>query len=159
MEYKIDRWTKLLHYVAWIILLSGIFYGLIVPYFIPELLDIYLNEFNSDILLNSISNGPKTLIYFLFGVMGAIMFGWGILMVFVTKQLYIKDESWIRKAIVISTFGWFIFDSLFSIIIGTVINIFFNLVFLALLLFPIIGYYYSSWKSVETLKSLSMEGF
>ena len=62
MEYKINIWTKLLHYVAWIVLLSGVFYGLIVPYFIPELLDIYLNEFNSDILFKSISDGPKALI-------------------------------------------------------------------------------------------------
>ena len=69
MATEASIWTKLLHYVAWIIALSGVFFGIIVPYFIPDLLNMYLNDFNSNVLFNSITDGPKTMIYFLFGVM------------------------------------------------------------------------------------------
>ncbi|OLS25341.1 MAG: hypothetical protein HeimC3_15550 [Candidatus Heimdallarchaeota archaeon LC_3] len=156
MEYKTSTWTKLLHLVAWIILLSGVFFALIVPYFIPELLDFYLSEFNSDILFESISKGPKTMIQFLFGLIGGIMIGWGILLIIITRQLFIKDEPWIWRAITISAIGWFLFDSVLSIALGSFFNVIFNLVFLDLVMLPIVGYNYSNWKTSKNKNSVSM---
>jgi hypothetical protein len=90
MENKTSIWIKLLQIVAWIVLLSGVFYGLIVPYFMPGLLDMYLNEFNSKVLFNDIANGPKTMIQFLFGILGGIMIGWGTLLMGYTISLYVS---------------------------------------------------------------------
>lgn len=156
METKTNIWTKLLFIVAWIILLSGVFFGIIVPYFIPELIDLYLSEFNSNLVFDDITNGSKTMILFLFGVLGSIMIGWGTLLVFMTRRLFIKDEPWIWKAITTSAIIWFVFDSTVSLVLGTILNVFFNTDFLLLVMFPILGYYYSNWKTARNTKSISL---
>jgi hypothetical protein len=69
-------------------------------------------------------------------VLGGVMIGWGVLMYFVSNEL--QKSPRMLKAMIISLLCWFVSDSLGSFVSGVYGNIFLNLIFLAMFLYPLL---------------------
>ena len=73
--------------------------------------------------------------FILNAVLGGVMIGWGVLMYFVSDEL--QKSPRMLKAMIVSLLCWFASDSLGSFVSGVYGNIFLNLVFLAMFLYPL----------------------
>lgn len=66
----------------------------------------------------------------LFGLLGAVMAGWLVMMGWVVAGPFRRGERWAWSAIVVSMAVWFVFDTGTSLVHGVVFNAVFNLGFL-----------------------------
>ena len=78
---------------------------------------------------------------FAFGVLGAVLVGWMVLMYFVLYYLAIHPDATVRalarKALALSTISWFLLDTGFSIAVGELEHAAFNIPFVSGLAIPL----------------------
>lgn len=77
--------------------------------------------------------------FFSFGIMGALMAGFGELGWFVARFGIGRGEKWAWTGLLAGLVVWFVIDGAVSIAAGAAINVAFNVVFLLLVLIPLIG--------------------
>ena len=76
---------------------------------------------------------------FSFGIIGALLVGFGELGWFVTRYALSRRETWAWNALAASALVWFVIDSVVSIWSGAAINAAFNVGFGLLLLVPLVA--------------------
>ncbi len=76
-----------------------------------------------------------------YGLIGAIMAGWLIVIGFIAYYAFRRGERWAWWAIVVSMVVWFVLDSYASIAFGMSINMIFNIVSVIVFGIPIIATY------------------
>jgi hypothetical protein len=81
----------------------------------------------------------KHYIHFLFGVMGAVMVGWSILLFFYIKSSFASGDRQVWYALVLSVGGWYVLDSVFSIAMGFWTNAVLNTAFALIFFIPFIA--------------------
>ncbi len=74
----------------------------------------------------------------IYGVLGATIFGWGIFMAFIANYQFKRKEKWAWKCFVAGILCWFILDTSISIFSGVIFNALFNFILLILISFPLI---------------------
>ncbi len=74
---------------------------------------------------------------FLTALTGGFLFGWGVLIWFLSTLVYDKAPEEVRKSVLISLFCWFILDSSGSIASGNSSNVFFNIIILFIAIGPL----------------------
>lgn len=72
------------------------------------------------------------------GIAGGLMVGFGELLWLVSTRVYPNDPYLARGLILPGIIGWFIIDSLGSILAGAPLNALFNISFLAVFLIPLL---------------------
>ena len=78
----------------------------------------------------------------LYGVLGAVMVGWGITMAFILAVPFRRGERWAWYSITVSIGSWYILDTAVSIYYQATFNAVFNTLILLLFLPPLL----STWK-------------
>jgi len=73
---------------------------------------------------------------FLSALTGGFLVGWGVMVLLLSLFVYDKAPEGVRKTVVISLLGWFIFDSIGSIASGNPANAFFNVIVLLICVGP-----------------------
>lgn len=71
------------------------------------------------------------------GVMGAVMAGWGVQMVFIALYPFKKRESWAWNALALALVTWFVVDEAISLYYEVDFNAAFNLLLLIALAVPL----------------------
>lgn len=97
----------------------------------------YLKKF----FFNSKEFNPEVLRYknWLFGVLGATMIGFHVLIIMISENAFKSKEIWAYRAIVYGLLSWFVIDSGLSIFYGAIHNVLMiNLVALVLIGLPLI---------------------
>ena len=74
----------------------------------------------------------------LYGVWGATIAGWGILLAFVISGPISRHEKWAWNGVSLGIIVWYVFDTGLSIVFRVGFNVVFNTVLLAALLLPMI---------------------
>jgi hypothetical protein len=80
---------------------------------------------------------PGKAFIWLYSVLGATMAGWGIFILFVLKNAFVKKEKWSWVALTISMIVWFIPDTLISALYGAYFNVIVNTLLLIIIVLPL----------------------
>lgn len=78
-------------------------------------------------------------IRFVYGVLGAVMFGWMVITAAVIAGPMKAGEAWAQLAVAVSFAGWFAVDTTHSLVTGYPENAVFNVVFAAGVAIPLIA--------------------
>ena len=73
-----------------------------------------------------------------YGVMGAVMAGWGVFFIFLANFPFQRKEKWAWYCLLVGTLVWYVPDTLVSISSGVMLNAGINTVLLALLILPLL---------------------
>jgi hypothetical protein len=87
----------------------------------------------------SVSPGVRTLHQWTFGVMGAVMFAWGVFALFIVRHGFARGEAWAWRCLSLGFSLWFVLDSTRSAIHGVWINVAANTGFLLLFAVPLVA--------------------
>jgi hypothetical protein len=74
-----------------------------------------------------------------YGVWGATLAGWGIVLVFIARGPFAAGEAWAWRAVALGTAVWFVLDTLASLMHGVLPNVILNVVVLVLVAIPLWG--------------------
>lgn len=80
--------------------------------------------------VDNIQNYEAATTRFLTALTGGFLFGWGILIWFLSVWVYEKAPEEVRKTVLVSLISWFVLDSLGSMASGNSSNVFFNIIIL-----------------------------
>jgi len=99
---------------------------------------IYFNKVNPVFWNNKIPTEEIILFQkWIYGVLGAVVFGWGIFLAFIAYYPFKNKEKWSWNCIAFGILLWFLVDSSISIYFNVIINAVFNTVFLLLIGLPV----------------------
>jgi hypothetical protein len=145
---SINFWQKWLLVTTILVILFGTL--LILP-IESEILDLMFNDRIEAIFWpdTMIAPGVTHFRQWLYGVLGATMVGWGIMMAFITAGPFHKRETWAWYSIALSIGIWYIADTIVSISYGALFNAAFNTAILLLFLPPMLG----TFKSFHSTQS------
>jgi hypothetical protein len=76
-------------------------------------------------------------IRFLSALTGGFLFGWGVMIWWLSEWVYDAQPEAVRRAVVVGILAWFVLDSAGSIASGTPSNAFFNIIVLLLAVGPL----------------------
>lgn len=86
-----------------------------------------------------ITGGPaRSYVLFLYGVLGAVIVGWMVLIAAVATGGSSAGAPWVWRALTASVSVWFALDTGFSLVVGEWQHALFNLAFLAALGLPLL---------------------
>jgi hypothetical protein len=136
-DRKFHFWQKWLSYANVLTILVGV----LVAFAGNSIFFEMHNDYTNDVFFNSTELEPEVikLKKWLFGIIGATIIGFHILMVMISENSFKKKEPWAYKAMWFGLLSWFIIDSGISFYYGAIHNIvLINLVALILIGLPLI---------------------
>ncbi|HMO39813.1 MAG TPA: hypothetical protein PKC76_10505 [Saprospiraceae bacterium] len=141
---KFNFWTNWLLVVNIITVLIGVIIALFGNSFLFE----YHNEGTRKLFFDG-ENIPEKIMSFknwLFGIIGATISGFHILIVFIVHFAFRKRYVWARNAIFIAMLSWFLIDTSVSLHFGAFYNIYLiNMPSFLLIVLPLI----LTWKNFK----------
>lgn len=75
---------------------------------------------------------------FVYGVLGATMAGWGVIMAFIIRCPFQARERWAWNALALGLSIWFVTDTSISLYSGVIFNAIFNTVFFIFVALPLV---------------------
>jgi hypothetical protein len=118
-----------------------VFFGLVLCFFSHAgLLDFFFNQ-NIDPYFWPAGSPPVEAYKFqgwIYGVLGAVMSGWGILVAFWAHYPFKAREPWAWTGLALGVGVWFVADTSISAVYGVFFNVAFNTVFLVFLAAPLV---------------------
>jgi hypothetical protein len=78
------------------------------------------------------------LLTWILAVLGATMVGWGICILYVLQNAFIRKERWAWFAITVGLLAWFIPDTFMSYFSGAIFNVILNFLLLLTFLLPLV---------------------
>jgi len=131
-------------FIYWIITVSiavivaGIIFALIAPYFIQSIQDIFYYSFN-DQSIQSIITIDKNHINWIYAVLGGSLAGWGVMILSLSVNLLKENNKRIWNTILFSVITWFLIDTIITVKYMVVPNLILNISILLAVLIPYIG--------------------
>jgi hypothetical protein len=128
-------WQKWLYVVCIIISVFGILMGLLSG---TPLFDLFNRQINPAFWgVNTVDNVTKQFQQWIYGVWGATIAGWGIILTYIASRPFMKKERWSWNSIAIGLLVWFVLDTSLSAFHKVYFNIVFNTLLLVLAGLPI----------------------
>lgn len=87
--------------------------------------------------LDGIQNYNEATTRFLSALTGGFLFGWGVMVWFLSTWVYDKAPEQVRKAVLFGLLSWFVLDSSGSIASGNSSNALFNVIILVIAVGPL----------------------
>lgn len=131
-------------FIYWLIVVSiaviitGIIFALIAPYYIQTIQDIFYHSFN-DQSIKTISIIDKNHINWIYGVLGGTLAGWGMMILCMAVNLLIDNNKAIWNTILFSVITWFVIDTVITIKFMVIPNLLLNITILLAVIIPYIG--------------------
>ena len=130
-------WERWIFGFSILIILAGLYFAIIQPFILPQVPDPFLTEITG-LSRSDISTEQVRYNNLLLGVSGALMMGWGTMLLFLGYRLIERSDNWIWIAISVSLIVWYFCDTLISLIAGSFLNIILNTIILIIALPPLI---------------------
>ncbi len=116
-------------------------FGLILSFFSHSTLMNFV--FNSQIDpafwgLAELSENTEKFQAWVYGVLGAVISGWGIFISFIAYYPFKAKEQWAWNCIATGFIVWFVIDTVISVRFHVGFNVFINIVFLLFVLLPLL---------------------
>ena len=73
----------------------------------------------------------------IYGVLGAMMAGWGVFLAFIAHYPFKAKERWSRNCMIVGLLLWYTLDTAISLYFGVYFNALFNTILLALAIPPL----------------------
>ncbi|MFQ5819912.1 MAG: hypothetical protein ACE5I5_08010 [Candidatus Heimdallarchaeota archaeon] len=131
-------WAKWILTFAFVVMIGGICFAFIFPYMLPNVMESFFTEITG-MKLNELNPAEIRFQNLLSGVIGATMFGWGLMLAFLGYRLVQQPVAWIWTALTASLIAWYISDTLTSIMAGSSLNVLLNTTILLLAAPPLIA--------------------
>ncbi len=131
-------WTR------WLIAacLFVMFYGLSLMWAPQPMLNILsLIYFGSSNHFSTYASGPLNYILIAHGVLGSVLFGWGLTLLFVVTGPFQRGSQEAWRTVALSVLAWSVSEAVFSVWIGSTANLFFSLGFAGLFVVPLLATY------------------
>lgn len=88
---------------------------------------------------NHFGESANNYIRLLHGVLGSVMFGWGVMIAMILRRSLVRGEDGTVNMILLPLLAWFVPDTLFSLHTGFWQNVVLNTVFLILFVVPLLA--------------------
>jgi hypothetical protein len=134
---KFDFWQKWLFFVGIYLVLFGLF----LTFFSQSNIMDYLFNKNIDLYFWGDSTLPESTFRFqgwIYGVLGAVIAGWGTLIAFWAHYPFKTQEQWAWNGLALATTIWYTADTTISAMHGIIFNVVFNTILLFLLAMPLL---------------------
>ena len=130
-------WHRMMMLMADLVIL----YGLAMLFFGTSGLFAPINDPINATFFGTAQPPAEMLAYqtFIYGLVGAMTVGWGLLLFFVAWKPFGNREAWAWWAIVISVDVWFVIDTWVALSFGAPVLVIANLPLIALIAVPLIG--------------------
>lgn len=143
-------WSYWLLTVSVLIVIGGLEFSLVMPYFFPETLGVFYNEVDSSTSFKDLNPESRQAFFWVIQVTGAAMVGWGIVMVSGSLALVRGEKSpYFIKGLALALVSWYLLDTSLSLVAGSTTNAILNTVFLVLTLPPVVGLLLSEHSSAQ----------
>lgn len=87
---------------------------------------------------NAVDGATEQFQHWLYGVWGATIAGWGIILTYIARIPFRKKERWAWNALVFGILVWYVLDTALSFLYGVNFNVAFNTTILILAGLPIL---------------------
>lgn len=134
--------TKFNFFRIWLLIVSiGItVFGLVLALF-PQSrpMDLFINNHIDPAFWGAGAVPPVSLTFqlWVYGILGATIAGWGLLMIFVIRSPFKEGQRWAWRALAVSFGFWYLLDTFLSAFYGVYFNVWFNTVLLILVALPL----------------------
>lgn len=110
---------------------------------LPDVIAAFFNWMIFSGARSGVQFSPEVAHYikFVYGVLGAVMLGWAITLLYVVFGEFRRGEPRGWNAVAVSVVTWFVVDSIFSWSMGFIENVIFNILFFVLLAIPLAATY------------------
>ena len=120
------------------VIVAGLVFALIAPYYILSIQDVFYHSFNNQSITN-INTIDKNHINWIYGVLGGTLAGWGMMILFLSVNLLKENNKTIWNTILLSVITWFVIDTIITIKYAVIPNLILNITILVAVIIPFIG--------------------
>ncbi|NOY99791.1 MAG: hypothetical protein GXP40_11430 [Chloroflexi bacterium] len=133
---KFSFWQKWLFFVGAYISVFGLFMAF---FYESSLFDLLLNHPTNSVFWAAAEVPESAQLFqkFVYGVMGSMMVGWGLVVALVAKYPFREKEPWAWRGLVAMLLSWFLLDTSISIAYHVYSNAMLNSVFFVLIALPL----------------------
>lgn len=131
-------WLTWLRILSATIVLTGFCFAYVFTFLVPEVQQLFFGEITGGELA-SLPDAEIRYHNLLLSVLGGVMMGWGVMWLFLCRQLKSNNSDWIWSTLAISFAAWFVFDTVGSVLAGSLTNVGLNCIFLIVALPPLIA--------------------
>lgn len=131
-------------FIYWLIIVSiavivaGIIFALVAPYFIQGIQDIFYHSFNTQ-SIRSMNTMDRNHLNWVYSVLGGSLAGWGIMILSLSLNLLNGNNKRIWDTILFSVITWFVIDTTITVKYMVVPNLILNITILVAIIIPYIG--------------------
>jgi hypothetical protein len=128
----------------WLVVVSVVVtaFGLLLALFNQTpLFDFFVNQHVNRVFWGSDAIDGRTVTFqkWIYGVLGATVTGWGVVLAFLAHHSIRRREGWAWACVITGLLVWFIPDTIISLYFGVVLNALFNVVLLVAILVPLLA--------------------
>lgn len=120
------------------VIVAGIIFALIAPYFIQSIQDVFYHSFN-DQSITSINSLDKSHVNWIYAVLGGSLAGWGMMILSLSLNLLKENNKGIWNTILFSVITWFVIDTIITVKYMVVPHLILNITILLAVLIQYIG--------------------
>ncbi len=136
---KADRfWSLWVLVLGGLVIAAGLAFAFVVPRFFPGIQDVFHDSFGAGTLAESLGKNDRRHVDWLYGVLGGVMVGWGVMLAALAYRTLTEDSEWIWNTMLTSVVSWYVVDSWISLSYGVVPNILVNTAILLLAVVPVV---------------------
>jgi hypothetical protein len=130
-------WQRWLLVLSLMIVAFGVFMALFNQ---SPIFDLFNNQINPVFWGDTpVPDGYAQFKGWVYGVLGATMAGWGLMLLFIVQNPFKLREKWAWNAIAVSLGFWYLLDTAISLYFGVYFNAIFNTLLLGLVFPPLTG--------------------
>lgn len=120
-DRRFNFWQKFLTYANVLTVIVGFLFAFLGDSFV---FDIY-NNYTKDVFFNGDNFTPEVLQLkkWLFGIIGGMIVGFGIMMIQISENAFKDKEPWAYRTLWYGLLSWFLVDSIVSFYTGAIYNI------------------------------------
>ena len=129
-------WQRLMFVVGIVVSIFGVLMALFSG---TSLFDLFNRQIDPAFWgANAVGDAARQFQHWLYGVWGATIAGWGIILTYIAHYPFTKRERWAQNALVFGLAVWFVLDTSLSLQYKVYFNAAFNMVLLILVGLPIL---------------------
>jgi zinc transporter ZupT len=129
-------WQKWLFVVGVVVSVFGVLMALLSG---TPLFDLFNHQIDPAFWhANAVDTAAKQFQQWIYGVWGATLAGWGIILAYIARYPFIKKERWAWICLLVGFLVWFVLDTSLSLIHEVYFNAVFNIVLFVFGILPLI---------------------
>ncbi len=137
---------RFIFFQRWLLVVSFIIctFGLLMSFLSGTILFSFFNEQINSVFWNTATVSPEIQRFqlWIYGVLGAVMLGWGIFSAFIAYYPFKQKEKWSWLCVAAGVTVWFLIDTTLSLYYGVIVNALLNISIFISIIIPLLF----TWK-------------